>query len=114
MSIVNRKLVLASRPVGMVSEENFRLEEETVREIEDGEVLLKTLYLSVDPYMRGRMNDRKSYADPVQIGEVKGSMIVDGMEYCTVNLAGKQSRNPIPISILKPTFFQPSRSSLGA
>ncbi|MBH55301.1 MAG: NADP-dependent oxidoreductase [Opitutaceae bacterium] len=80
MTIVNRKLVLASRPEGMVTEDNFRLEEETVRDIEDGEVLLKTLYLSVDPYMRGRMNDRKSYADPVQIGEVMTGEILTQVE----------------------------------
>jgi len=80
MAIINRKLVLASRPEGMVTEDNFRLEEETVRDIEDGEVLLKTLYLSVDPYMRGRMTDRKSYADPVQIGEVMTGEILTRIE----------------------------------
>ena len=78
--MINRKIVLASRPEGMVSEENFRLEEEEIRELEDGELLLKTLYLSVDPYMRGRMSDRKSYADPVQIGEVMTGEIVTRVE----------------------------------
>jgi len=85
MAIVNRKMVLASRPVGMVTEDNFRLEEEEVRELVDGEVLLKTLYLSVDPYMRGRMSDRKSYADPVGIGQVMTGEIVTRVE---------QSKNP--------------------
>jgi len=80
MAIVNRKIVLASRPEGMVSESDFRLEEEEVRELEDGEVLLHTLYLSVDPYMRGRMSDRKSYADPVGIGEVMTGEIVTRVE----------------------------------
>ena len=80
MAIVNRKIVLASRPEGMVSEENFRLEEEEIRELKDGEVLLKTLYLSVDPYMRGRMSDRKSYADPVGIGEVMTGEIITRVE----------------------------------
>ena len=78
--MVNRKIVLASRPEGMVSEDNFRLEEEEIRDLEDGEVLLKTLYLSVDPYMRGRMSDRKSYADPVAIGEVMTGGIVTRVE----------------------------------
>lgn len=78
--MVNRKIVLASRPEGMVSEDNFRLEEEEIRELEVGEVLLKTLYLSVDPYMRGRMSDRKSYADPVAIGEVMTGEIVTRIE----------------------------------
>ena len=80
MAIVNQKIVLASRPEGMVSEENFRLEEEELRELEGGEILLKTLYLSVDPYMRGRMSDRKSYADPVGIGEVMTGEIVTRVE----------------------------------
>ena len=80
MAIVNRKIVLASRPEGMVSESDFRLEEEEVRELEDGEVLLHTLYLSVDPYMRGRMSDRKSYADPVGIGDVMTGEIVTRVE----------------------------------
>lgn len=80
MAIVNRKIVLASRPEGMVSESDFRLEEEVLRDIEEGEVLLKTLYLSVDPYMRGRMSDRKSYADPVGIGEVMTGEIVARVE----------------------------------
>ena len=80
MAIFNRKIVLASRPVGMVSESNFRLEEEEVRRLEDGEVLVRALYLSVDPYMRGRMNDRKSYADPVGIHEVMTGEIVGRVE----------------------------------
>ncbi len=65
----NQRVVLASRPVDAPTPENFRLEEVPVRELEDGEVLIKTLYLSLDPYMRMRMNDGDSYADPVKIGE---------------------------------------------
>lgn len=66
----NRRIVLASRPVGAPTQDNFRLETTAVPSIKDGEVLLRSIYLSLDPYMRGRMNDAKSYAEPVAIDEV--------------------------------------------
>lgn len=67
---VNHRIVLASRPVGAPKPEDFRLEQAPVPEPGEGEVLLKTLYLSLDPYMRGRMSDAKSYAKPVEIDAV--------------------------------------------
>ena len=63
-----RKIVLNSRPVGAPTTENFRLEEGVAPVPVDGEVLLRTLYLSLDPYMRGRMSDAPSYAAPVAVG----------------------------------------------
>ena len=66
----NRRVVLASRPAGWVTEANFRLESAPVPRPRDGEVLVKNLWLSLDPYMRGRMNDAKSYAAKQEIGEV--------------------------------------------
>ncbi len=66
----NRKVVLASRPVGEPTQADFSLETETIPAIGDGEILCKTKYLSLDPYMRGRMSDAKSYSAPVGIGEV--------------------------------------------
>lgn len=66
----NRQIVLASRPSGAPTEDNFRLEETAVPTPEAGHVLLRTVYLSLDPYMRGRMSDAASYAAPVAIGEV--------------------------------------------
>ncbi len=66
----NRRIVLASRPVGAPTQDNFRLETVAVPSIKEGEVLLHSIYLSLDPYMRGRMNDAKSYAEPVAIDEV--------------------------------------------
>ena len=66
----NRRIVLASRPVGAPTQDNFRLETVAVPSIQEGEVLLRSIYLSLDPYMRGRMNDAKSYAEPVAIDEV--------------------------------------------
>ena len=66
----NKRIVLASRPSGRPSAENFRLETVPVAEPADGQVLLKLHYLSLDPYMRGRMSDAKSYAAPVALGDV--------------------------------------------
>ena len=67
---VNRRIVLNSRPVGAPTAENFRLEELALPVPAAGQVLLRTLYLSLDPYMRGRMSDAPSYAAPVAVGEV--------------------------------------------
>jgi NADPH-dependent curcumin reductase len=66
----NKRVVLASRPAGWVTEENFRLEPSPVPAPKDGEVLVKNLWLSLDPYMRGRMSDAKSYVKGVDLGEV--------------------------------------------
>jgi len=68
--MTNPRWVLASRPLGPVSEANFRLEQAPVPKPGDGEVLVRNLWLSLDPYMRGRMSDAKSYAKGVDIGEV--------------------------------------------
>jgi len=65
----NRRIVLESRPVGAPRSDNFRLDEAPVPQPADGQLLLRTLYLSLDPYMRGRMSDAPSYAAPVGIGE---------------------------------------------
>ena len=66
----NLQVVLASRPQGPVSEKNFRFVESAIPAPKGGEVLVRNHYLSLDPYMRMRMNDGKSYAPPVQLGEV--------------------------------------------
>ncbi len=66
----NRRVVLAERPQGRATLSCFRLEQVPIRPLRDGELLLRTLWLSLDPYMRGRMNDAPSYAPPVAIGEV--------------------------------------------
>src|SRR5262249_35069673 len=67
---MNRQITLARRPTGLPTESDFRLVESPIPEPGPDEVLVRTLWLSVDPYMRGRMSDTKSYAAPVQIGEV--------------------------------------------
>jgi NADPH-dependent curcumin reductase CurA len=66
----NRRVLLASRPSGWVSEGNFRIEEVPLPQPAAGEVLVKNLWLSLDPYMRGRMSEAKSYVKGVELGEV--------------------------------------------
>src|SRR5207247_8772041 len=66
----NRRVVLASRPQGAVSEDNFRIESAPLPRCGDGEVLVRNLWLSLDPYMRGRMSDAKSDVKGVGSGEV--------------------------------------------
>ncbi len=68
--LTNRQIRLASRPSGWVTEDNFTLTEEALPAAGDGQLLVRNIFMSVDPYMRGRMNDRKSYVPPFQIGEV--------------------------------------------
>ncbi|MGJ5020373.1 NADP-dependent oxidoreductase [Bradyrhizobium oligotrophicum] len=65
-----KRIVLASRPVGEPKPSDFRLEEHTIPTPGAGEVLLRTIWLSLDPYMRGRMSDGPSYAQPVPVGGV--------------------------------------------
>ncbi len=70
MASATKRIVLASRPVGEPKPSDFRLEETPIPQPGPGQVLLQTLWLSLDPYMRGRMSDAPSYAKPVGIGEV--------------------------------------------
>ena len=67
---LNRQILLANRPVGMPKASDFLLNETSIPTPVDGQVLCETLYLSLDPYMRGRMSPSKSYAKPVEINEV--------------------------------------------
>ncbi|MGE0357876.1 MAG: NADP-dependent oxidoreductase [Burkholderiales bacterium] len=69
MSETNLKVVLDSRPAGRVEPANFRFVEEAVPEPAEGQVLVRVRWLSLDPYMRGRMNEAKSYAARVELGE---------------------------------------------
>jgi NADPH-dependent curcumin reductase CurA len=65
----NRRIVLASRPQGAASTSNFRLETVELPALRDGQVLVRNHWLSLDPYMRGRMNDARSYATPQALNE---------------------------------------------
>jgi len=73
---INTQIRLASRPSGWVDESNFTLSESELVRPGDGEVLIRNIFMSVDPYMRGRMNDVKSYIPPFQIGEVLQAGVV--------------------------------------
>src|SRR5215510_8740112 len=68
----NRQMLLASRPRGEPTPDNFKLVETEIPQPGPGRMLLRTIYLSLDPYMRGRMNAGPSYARPVEVGEVMG------------------------------------------
>lgn len=68
----NRQIVLASRPTGAPTPDNFRLAEAPVPEPGESEVLYRAIYLSLDPYHRGKMNDGPSYTEPYEIGGVMG------------------------------------------
>jgi len=67
---MNQRVVLASYPEGWVTESNFRIETAPIPKPAEGEVVVKNLWLSLDPYMRGRMSQQKSYVKGVEIGEV--------------------------------------------
>jgi len=84
-AVTSTRIVLASRPDGEPTEGNFRTETVDLPELSDGQVLLRTVYLSLDPYMRGRMSAAESYAAPVEVGDVMvGGTVSQVME----------SRNP--------------------
>ena len=67
---VNQQIVLDNRPVGAATTDNFKLIEVPTPDLQDGHVLVRHHFLSLDPYMRGRMNESKSYAQPQPLGEV--------------------------------------------
>lgn len=67
---MNQQILLDNRPVGEATEANFRLVSSATPALQDGEVLVRHQFLSLDPYMRGRMNESKSYAQPQALGEV--------------------------------------------
>ena len=72
MATINKQIHLASRPEGEPTAANFRLVESAVPGLRDGQVLVRNHFLSLDPYMRGRMNDAKSYAVPQELNAVMG------------------------------------------
>lgn len=76
MSIMNHQFRLAARPVGLPRPSDWARTEEPLRDLRDGELLVKTIYLSIDPAMRGWMNEGRSYVPPVGIGEVMRALSV--------------------------------------
>src|SRR5262245_14847622 len=81
MPMENRQVLLASRPSGEPTLDNFKLVEAEVPRPSPGQMLLRTIYLSLDPYMRGRMKAGPSYAKPVEVGEVmEGRAVAEVVE----------------------------------
>src|SRR5256714_9295967 len=103
-----RQIVLASRPSGPPKPEDFRLEQVPMPELPPGGLLLRVLYLSLDPYMRGRMDDRKSYAKPVGLGEV-----MTGESVCEV-IASDQAGYAVGDIVLAYTGWRTHAASAGA
>ena len=80
-NLISREIRLKSRPVGIPKESDFELVELTVPQIGEDQLLVRNLYMSVDPYMRGRMNDMKSYIPPFQIGQtLEGGCVGEVLE----------------------------------
>ena len=77
---INRAWTMASRPIGEPKPENFDLKESEIPPVKHGEILLRTLFLSLDPYMRGRMHSGPSYATPLEPGEVMQGEVVARVE----------------------------------
>ena len=77
----SKRIILAERPQAMPTEEHLKLEPMAVPSPKDGQMLLRTLYLSLDPYMRGRMSAAKSYAEPVAVGDpMEGGTVSEVVE----------------------------------
>jgi NADPH-dependent curcumin reductase len=102
-----KQIVLASRPKGLPTRENFRVEDVPMPELPQGGLLLRVLYLSLDPYMRGRMDDRKSYAQPVRVGEV-----MTGESVCEV-IASDQPGYDVRDIVLARTGWRTHAASAG-
>lgn len=80
-NLISREIRLKSRPLGIPKESNFELVEVTVPDLDENELLIRNLYMSVDPYMRGRMDDLKSYIPPFQIGQtLEGGSVGEVLE----------------------------------
>ena len=103
----SEQIVLASRPHGPPTLENFRLEKVEMPALPTGGVLLRVLYLSLDPYMRGRMSDQKSYAKPVAVGDV-----MTGESVCQV-LASDRKGYAVGDIVLAPTGWR-THAAIGA
>ncbi|MBF7141421.1 MULTISPECIES: NADP-dependent oxidoreductase [Pseudomonas] len=121
-AIQNRRIVLASRPKGKPVAENFRTETQTLPALEEGQVLLRTLWLSLDPYMRGRMSDAPSYAPPVELNDVmtagavsrveqsrhpkfqEGDLVVGATGWQTHSISDGSGLMPLPAGIPQPSM----------
>jgi NADPH-dependent curcumin reductase CurA len=117
-----RQIVLSSRPVGLPTSENFSFEEKDLSNLNDDEVLLKPWYFSVDPYMRGRMNNTKSYIPPYEINEpiaggsiarvvksrsdifAEGDIVVGALPWSTYCIEKSENLRKIDSKFDRPTY----------
>ncbi|MGE5406566.1 MAG: NADP-dependent oxidoreductase, partial [Methanosarcina sp.] len=117
------QFIFASRPLGLPSHENFRLEKKKLDELKENEVLLKPVFISVDPYMRGRMNDTKSYAASWQLGQTieggvvarveesrspklaKGDMVTAQLPWATYSIAKDEKLSKVDVSSFPPEYY---------
>jgi NADPH:quinone reductase len=117
------QFVLASRPLGMPAAENFRLEKIVLNELKDGEVLLKSWYISVDPYMRGRMNSAKSYAASFEVDQpikgaivakvidsrsssvLKGDVVTGALPWATYSIEKDESLRKVDTTSVSPGYY---------
>jgi NADPH-dependent curcumin reductase CurA len=118
-----REIQLASRPQGRPVQENFRLAETDLPELQDGQILVRNEFMSVDPYMRGRMNDTKSYSAPFRldaaldggaVGEViasrsealkVGDVVVHQLGWREYSVVDEASATPVPASLAPTSAF---------
>ena len=118
-----QSILLASRPQGMPTAEQFQFETRDVPEPTAGQVLLKTLYVSVDPYMRGRMSAAKSYVAPFEVGQPiaggvvaevvasqseqlpVGRVVVGNLPWQEYNVAEANAVNPVPADKAPASYF---------
>ena len=107
-SLLNRQVLLRRRPTGEPKVSDFELAEAPVPPPGDGEFLCRTIYLSLDPYMRGRMNDAKSYAQPVELGTPMVGGAVSEV------IASNNATFPTGSFVLGPTGWQAYALSRGA
>jgi hypothetical protein len=94
---VNTQVLLAGRPVGMPTQENFHIVQTPLPEATPGKVLCRTIYLSLDPYMRGRMNAGRSYVEPVEVGQVMCGSTVG--QVVALGPAGQESTGKMPVPL---------------
>ncbi len=118
-----KQIVLASRPTGLPTLKNFRFEEIDLPQINKGEILLKGMFYSVDPYMRGRMNDAKSYAAPYQIDQPivgavvalvsesksdmfeKGDVVFGSLPWRETFIASEKDIRKVDVSTTRPSYY---------
>ncbi len=134
MEYINKQFLLDKRPVGMPEDDCWKLNEEKVTSLKKNEILIEVKYLSIDPYMRGRMNPGRSYAKPVELGTVmegeavseviechsdkfnKGDIVIGRTGWQTMPLVSdkiiEKVHNPdLPLSLALGTLGMPGRTA---